>query len=72
MLQCLVLHHSHDGGNTQSVVSTQCCSLCPYPATVNPWMYRIGFKIVVGLGVTLGNHVHMSLQDDTLVVFHSW
>ena len=71
MLQCLILHHSHDGSYTQSVVGTQCCALGLHPLAINPWLDGISLKVMGTLGSLLWYHIHVCLQDNTLLILHT-
>ena len=71
VLQRPVLHNGHNGGHTQAIVSTEGCALGLHPFSVNPRLDRVGFKIMGAFWCLLRHHVHVSLQDDALAVFHT-
>ena len=71
MLQTLVLHDSHDGCYTQTIVGSEGGALGLYPLTIYPWLDGIGLEIMGTLRCLLRNHIHMSLKDDTLLLLHT-
>ena len=71
VLQVLVLHDSHNGSDAQTIVGTECRASGFHPFAVNPWPYGVGLEVVGRLGCLLRHHVHMSLEDDALLLLHT-
>ena len=72
VLQCFVLHHSHDGSHSKSVVGTECRSLSSHPSfLVDICLYWVGLEVMLTVGSLLRHHVHVSLENDSRLVFHT-
>ena len=67
----LVLHNRHDGSYADTVVGTESSALCLNPFAVNVCLNWVGLEVVVAVIALLRYHVHVSLKDDTLAIFHS-
>ena len=68
----LVLHNGHYGSHTDTVVGAESGSLSLNPFAVYVCLDRVGLEVVCALVALLRHHVHVSLQNDALAVFHSW
>ena len=70
MFQRLVFHDSHDSGNTHTIIGSQSRAFSFHPISVNVSLDRIIFKIMHCIVILLRNHVHVSLKNHLLTVFH--
>ena len=68
MLYFRRLGYSHGKRYAKAVVRSEGCALGAKPFAVNPGFNRILDKIVDDVGVFLGNHVHVSLENHGLEV----
>ena len=71
VLEGVVFHHCHDGGDAQAVVGAQCGAFSLNPITVDIWLNGVSLKVVLALGSLLGHHVHVGLHGDALAVLHA-
>ena len=71
VLQVGCLHYGHYRGHSEAVVSAESGALCLYPITVNVSLYGVCLKIVRAVFLLLRHHIHVSLEDYGLAVFHT-
>ena len=72
VLQSLVFHNSHNCSHTESVVGTKSSTLSSHPPfLVDICLYGVGLEVMLTVGSLLWHHVHVSLEDDSRLVFHT-
>ncbi len=71
MLNGRILQHCKAHSHANAVIGPKGGAVCGYPFSVNVCVDGVFQEIVGGVSGFLGNHIHMSLEDDTLAVFHS-
>ena len=72
VLQVLCFHHRHDSGNANAIVGTQGGVARAHPSFfIDISLQRIGLEIVLALGTLLWHHVHVSLHEHGLSIFHA-
>ena len=71
VFQVSALHDTHDGSNTDAVVTSQGRALSLYPSVLNIGLDGIVDKVVCTVGCFLRHHVHVGLQQHRLTVLHA-
>ena len=72
MLQSLVFHNCHDSCYSDTIVGTKSCTLSFHPFAIDIGLDRVSLKIVGAVHSLLWHHIHVSLQQDSLAILHSW
>ena len=62
-------NNSETSSNTNSVITSESCSISNNPTVFNRYIYRIVIKIVLLIFILLTNHINMTLQNNCRCIF---
>ena len=71
MLYLFRFENRQNRRNTDTIISSQCRFGSAHPLTIDTRKDRIGLEIMVHRFIRLRNHIHVSLKNNRLAVFHT-